>query len=185
MPVDLKELRRLHEAATPGPWFKYMRTVTVEENGWDVEVAECSNNARGTVEADAALIAAARNALPELLDRLEAAESENARLREELNGLTWVQRLLRRALEMPAAGDPLAYAALRTSTAKVLAEHLQQCRAVLGEVANVPDSVAALKDERDELLAAFRELFRDCNEFPNDPGTAWYERAREVLKKYD
>lgn len=106
--VDTRELRRLHEAATPGPWEVYSHQsgsaegcyVSVEadargvlfdtlnagsvrtiyspednESGW-FEEGESADNLR--------LAVAARNALPSLLDRLEAAEAEVARLREAL-----------------------------------------------------------------------------------------------------
>ena len=102
--VDLAELRRLHEAATPGPWEVYSHQsgnaegcyVSVEadargvlfdtlnagsvrtiyspednESGW-FEEGESADNLR--------LAVAARNALPSLLDRLEAAEADRERL---------------------------------------------------------------------------------------------------------
>lgn len=92
-PLDLSELRRLHEAATPGPL--YLHTGAIGVNPWiSAKGGECSNGdyVRGSCilnmvahdrnEDDAALIVAAVNALPALLSRIEALEEENGRLRD-------------------------------------------------------------------------------------------------------
>lgn len=74
--IDIAHLRRLLAAASPGPW----REIPDEtEQYWQVDapeycVADCCESDRS--EADAALIAAAVNALPELLDRLAALERQ-------------------------------------------------------------------------------------------------------------
>lgn len=90
---DLGELRRLLEAATPRPWFSRdpdaifnpsvatRRQEDAEDEPLDDSewVAECGpRDERG--RQDAALIAAAVNALPALLDDLEAARAEIATL---------------------------------------------------------------------------------------------------------
>lgn len=75
--TDIESLRALHEAATPGPW-----EVLEDGNGrkvfdaglWSEEAGHYSveSMAFGNPEfrADAALITAMRNALPDLLDEL-------------------------------------------------------------------------------------------------------------------
>ena len=87
--VVLGRLAELHRAATPGPW-----TFAQEGRGQYDLLPANGSDALGTVwhdqpgaaEADAALVCALRNALPELLtllDRCRAAESEAERLRSE------------------------------------------------------------------------------------------------------
>ena len=88
------ELRRLAQAATPGPWYvtgKLTRYVEARIDGWLIqEVAACGpTKADGGYgpqqEANARLIAAANPAtISELLDRLEAAEKERDALRAEV-----------------------------------------------------------------------------------------------------
>lgn len=84
--IDIPTLRRLHEAATPGPWRgdRLDGTVKYQILGGpegDEEVSVCSgdngNNALGGPygfhsDHDEALVMALRNALPALLDELEA-----------------------------------------------------------------------------------------------------------------
>ena len=84
--LDINELRRLAQAATPGPWYvtgKLTRYVeALIDGGLIQEVAACGpTKADGGYgpqqEANARLIAAANPAaISELLDRLEAAEKE-------------------------------------------------------------------------------------------------------------
>ena len=84
--IDTKELRRLAQAATPGPWYvtgKLTRYVeALIDGGLIQEVAACGpTKADGGYgpqqEANARLIAAANPAaISELLDRLEEAEKE-------------------------------------------------------------------------------------------------------------
>ena len=91
MTIDTKELRRLAQAATPGPWYvtgKLTRYVEARIDGGLIqEVAACGpTKADGGYgpqqEANARLIAAANPAtISELLDRLEEAEKE----RDECN----------------------------------------------------------------------------------------------------
>jgi hypothetical protein len=80
-PETLAELRRLHETATPGPWYH-------DENEDFVYTRDEFGDADGEIrcdtdcdEADAAFIAATRNALPDLLDEIERLRAENGRLR--------------------------------------------------------------------------------------------------------
>ena len=86
MTIDTNELRRLAQAATPGPWYvtgKLTRYVeALIDGGLIQEVAACGpTKADGGYgpqqEANASLIAAANPAaISELLDRLEEAEKE-------------------------------------------------------------------------------------------------------------
>ena len=91
MTIDINKLRRLAQAATPGPWYatgKLTRYVEARIDGGLIqEVAACGpTKADGGYgpqqEANASLIAAANPAtISELLDRLEAAEKECDALR--------------------------------------------------------------------------------------------------------
>ena len=84
MTIDTNELRRLAQAATPGPWYvtgKLTRYVeALIDGGLIQEVAACGpTKADGGYgpqqEANARLLAAANPAaISELLDRLEEAE---------------------------------------------------------------------------------------------------------------
>lgn len=86
--IDINELRRLAQAATPGPWYvtgKLTRYVEARIDGGLIqEVAACGpTKADGGYgpqqEANARLLAAANPAaILELLDRLEAAERDAA-----------------------------------------------------------------------------------------------------------
>ena len=77
---DLAELRRLAEAATPGPWAARYGV------SWEARVCTTTGSlADVDSTANAELIAAAVNALPALLDAAaerDALAIENARLRE-------------------------------------------------------------------------------------------------------
>lgn len=94
MTIDINKLRRLAQAATPGPWYvtgKLTRYVEARIDGGLIqEVAACGpTKADGGYgpqqEANARLIAAANPAaLSELLDRLEAAEKERDALRAKI-----------------------------------------------------------------------------------------------------
>ena len=94
MTIDINKLRRLAQAATPGPWYvtgKLTRYVEARIDGGLIqEVAACGpTKADGGYgpqqEANASLIAAANPAtISELLDRLEAAEKERDVLRDRL-----------------------------------------------------------------------------------------------------
>ena len=83
--IDRDELRRLLAEATPGPWVAEVSGTTgpVVMDAQSVSafdhVAKCPHY-RGS--ADSELIAAAANALPGLLDQLDAAEAALARVRE-------------------------------------------------------------------------------------------------------
>lgn len=93
-PIDIAELRRLLGKATPGPW--RIRRVETPGDGPDSFAELIDTEARAVVrhpahgarganwapeEADTALIVAAVNSLGPLLDELEAARAESAKLR--------------------------------------------------------------------------------------------------------
>ena len=86
--IDTKELRRLAQAATPGPWINHGRQLNVaglphSAVAAKTLLARVYSEAYGDVEqetANASFIAAANPAaITELLDRLEAAENDSAR----------------------------------------------------------------------------------------------------------
>ena len=93
MTIDTNELRRLAQAATPGPWIgcgpsfgeslpKYLNEVVVDREGDEDDGYSICNAPIGLDEehsADMAFIAAANPAtVSELLDRLEVAEKDIA-----------------------------------------------------------------------------------------------------------
>ena len=71
MTPELETLRRLHEAATPGPWGSFTMlskpTHSFIEAPWDIIAEECATS-------DAHLIVTLRNLAPELIALLEAVE---------------------------------------------------------------------------------------------------------------
>ena len=87
--IDINELRRLTQAATPGPWMIDYVGVGFEVAAGESVIAQ-SQQIRGDMrhkarKANAAFIAAANPAVMiELLDRLEAAEKERDELRAEV-----------------------------------------------------------------------------------------------------
>ncbi len=81
--TDIESLRALHEAATPGPWFVEM----AGDFDHECAIIECArwNGYINTIDLGsdhdtANLIAAMRNALPDLLDGLERLRAEKAQL---------------------------------------------------------------------------------------------------------
>ena len=109
--IDTKELRRLAQAATPGPWIaagpsfgeslpKYLNEVIVDREGDEDDGYSICNAPIGLNEErsdDMAFIAEANPlAIEELLDRLEAAEKSRddllACLGEWLDKTKWVQQ---------------------------------------------------------------------------------------------
>lgn len=92
MTIDRSELRRLCEAATPGPWRLHKHAHAHVTSGGGENVANCGGAQRNfdreqqfSQQIDnATFVAAARTALPALLDALEAAEARERRLRDAL-----------------------------------------------------------------------------------------------------
>lgn len=96
MTIDIKELRRLTQAATPGPWINYGRQpnapgVPHSAVAAKTLLARVYSEAYGDFRqetANANLIAAANPAaISELLDRLEAAERDRATFITEIGDL--------------------------------------------------------------------------------------------------
>lgn len=76
--IDMKELRRLLEAATPGPWHVRGDKVCCGDPNDDSCAFAIADTFHSTKDEDAALIVALRNAAPDLLDRLESLEADMA-----------------------------------------------------------------------------------------------------------
>ena len=86
MSLDLDELERLAQAATPGPWCMDGRWLGTEMSPGTqgAPLYEISPMITGEIKSDdanLALIAAA----PQLIAALRASQAENARLRQELS----------------------------------------------------------------------------------------------------
>ena len=63
----IEELRAMCDTATPGPWIR---------ERWSIDTVNERVVATANMQLDAAFIAAARTALPELLDEVERLETE-------------------------------------------------------------------------------------------------------------
>jgi hypothetical protein len=147
-----EELRRLLAEATPGPWEvgepdrNEQATIYAGPDDWIALLPhQCLESIRIAQERNAALIAAMRNALPGILDALDAAEAERDAIRAKLEDRNAkALAALFGALDEPMeCGHPIA--CLPEHTAQEAREHIE--RIVCGWcVANV---------ERDE---ARREL---------------------------
>lgn len=95
--IDLEELRELADAATPGKWERVSaRSIEADlgDGSWQVVIDEMNDGVgAGVIEpADAEFIAAARAAVPELLERLAATEAQLAEARSYKtlpSGLVW------------------------------------------------------------------------------------------------
>jgi hypothetical protein len=108
-PERLAELRRLHEAATPGPWGTYKSL-----NGWHITVPPSNDPLHlglvGNQGNDMMLCATARNALPDLLDEID-------RLRELLRRARPIVQ--DRCLWAPDAASPVDDAAAMALLAEI------------------------------------------------------------------
>lgn len=146
--LDVAELRRLLAAATPGPWTAHAPTATVNAaaySGWLAIV-------HGGPD-DAALIAAAVNALPGLLDRLSP---ENARVREALTkSAEWFESYAQNHWAK-ATVDGDAKGKMNETRAKF-------CRAALA--ASEPDNarVGVTGGELDKLIKAAKVYHEMCD----------------------
>lgn len=101
MDIDRAELRRLCEAATPGPWdvepvrghcedYVVTRHEDHQQKPWGRLIGEFNFNAghaKQNYSNDAKFVAAARTAIPALLDALDAAEARERKLREAMRAL--------------------------------------------------------------------------------------------------
>src|SRR5690554_980741 len=87
---ERNELRRLYEAALPGAWVADGDCVlSRDSNESAAVVADCQAAGPAVDDANAALIAAARNALPRLLDNIDALEERNERMLRLLAGFAY------------------------------------------------------------------------------------------------
>lgn len=93
-PLDVERLRKLEQAGTPAPWranedngYPYISGPFDDETGIEPTVVEW-NETGDEDKANAALIAAMRNALPSLLAKVERAEAERDEARESWRHVT-------------------------------------------------------------------------------------------------
>ena len=136
--IDINELRRLAQAATPGPWkmlpvgdgrqkfavanSEFLSILTVTDEG---------GATFGTVydDADARFIAAANPAaINELLDRLEAAEKERDEFKRECFGHISDNSLLRAKIEAMEKQEPVAWCATDETGTVIEALGMNQSR---------------------------------------------------------
>jgi hypothetical protein len=91
-PEQRAELRRIADAATSGPWeiqgpwpevtlYQYQDEEDPRAPNKIASLGECRGHDNVKDDPDAAFIAAARTALPALLDEVDRLEAENERLR--------------------------------------------------------------------------------------------------------
>ena len=147
--VDVAELRRLHEAATPGSWkADGAAVVTIDDTGYIRTLVDCNWN--GSVNRhNAALIAAARNALPALLDMARGYEDmqrENA----------WSRGLLEEYMVHVKAVN--AWAMVLQRRADDLADRLRKAEERNAELATALARAEGIADDRGrEHTAAFMD----------------------------
>lgn len=112
--IDTKELRRLAQVATPGPWVSHGRYIgTPRHMSYIGEVRDQCGNWSDTEKsrADAAFIAAANPAaISELLDRLEAAEKVRDWNAERLEEAIEELKALRAKIEAAEKRKPVMWA---------------------------------------------------------------------------
>ena len=87
---DRARLRALAENATPGPWEDDVDELTDEatvhhDQEQRLWVADCGSKYHAPARADAAFIAASRQAVPALLDMLDQAEAERDHARAQVD----------------------------------------------------------------------------------------------------
>jgi len=91
--IDINSLRRLAQAATPGPWeFWHGMIATDIDNDGGVVIANRPTPSGGKLQARVDtnfqyIVAANPAAITELLDRLEAAEEERDALRAKIEAM--------------------------------------------------------------------------------------------------
>lgn len=148
MAFDIEELRKLAQAATPGPWIShpkgYYGAVCASENEFDL-VAVTHGQRRNNVLANEAYIAALNPAT--VLNLIAEIE----RLRDDVNGLTGTADALERQLNEARNNDITAMG------------YLADCRIASGDNGKrmLPDFVEYLretKQQRDELLSSLRDV---------------------------
>jgi hypothetical protein len=161
--IDTKELRRLAQAATPGPWINHGRQPNVaglphSAVAAKTLLARVYSEAYGDVEqetANASFIAAANPAaISELLDRLEAAEKERDALRAKVetaeNDADHQKALAASALRV-AEGWERKCGELR---AELETERTRLAACGVVALANTPDSAKQAREMRPEYWSA-------------------------------
>ena len=112
--IDINELRRLAQVATPGPWVSHGRYIgTPRHMSYIGEVRDQCGNWSDTEKsrADAAFIAAANPAaISELLDRFEAAEKERDWNAERFEEAIEELKALRAKIEAAEKQKPVMWA---------------------------------------------------------------------------
>ena len=170
--IDTKELRRLAQAATPGPWINHGRQPNVaglphSAVAAKTLLARVYSEAYGDVEqetANASFIAAANPAaVSELLDRLEAAKSD-ALEQARLNGMGSEREAkhLAQIAALEKERDALR-AELGTIGAKVPAEYCAYSKDwresdTAGRIDWLIAMYESVKEDRDALSAELDEL---------------------------
>lgn len=144
MSIDIEELRKLAEAATPGPWIShpkgYYGAVCASENEFDL-VAVTHGQRRNNVLANEAYIAAANPAT------VIGLIAEIERLRDDVSSMTGEADALERQLNEARNNDITAMG------------YLADCRIASGDNGKrmLPEFVEYLREmkrQRDELLTA-------------------------------
>lgn len=180
-PERRKELRELADAATPGPWFvdeapRLQGAVSTLIEGLTRQVAHADGQAAmfdyraDTAEiqrANAAFIAAARTAVPDLLDALHDAECYAAKAATTMQHFSEQWRLSQEAREAVEAERDV----LRAKLDEGEQQHQELVDAVIMgplEAGTAKDTIIALRAgldaalaERDALRARVAELQRD------------------------
>ena len=89
--IDLDELEKLEREATPGPWKIAITKVPSGDGEWEYQLAAERGHAAGDPYSDFELIAATRNALPDLIAELRMLRAAHEE-REEVQA-AWGQGL--------------------------------------------------------------------------------------------
>ena len=156
--IDTKELRRLAQAATPGPWYVgtgtyecrniYSAAAFTDDEGFTYQllVANAEDDGINCWDANAHLIAAANPAaIVELLDRLEAVRREH---------LFNEQRIADLMAELNSVDHENAELRAKISDLTINVEYLDNLKKSYEEL------IGELQDERDALRAKITEMER-------------------------
>jgi hypothetical protein len=110
MASDLDTLAALAEAATQGPWHVSDNDSQWVVDNYGVAVADVEESeASWTPSRDAAFIAAARAAVPDLIERVRQAEAENAVLRAKVAEGSRRARMLAETIESECDDDEVCH----------------------------------------------------------------------------
>ena len=91
--IDLDELMRLRDEATPGPWKVEEVSHVINDTVWFSEIIKTGDDEKivnqGAGKADAAYICAACNAVPELVTRIRELEAQRDWLAQAAANAGW------------------------------------------------------------------------------------------------